>query len=106
VSRRSCYLRAFASSPCSGPLQRAHLIKRQTIRKEVWNRRHELEGVPKTLRVLYADPRSWVWACDRHHRMLDHSRKLKIPRYRLPRELEDFAAQYRLRWWLYREYGV
>lgn len=91
MAARSCYLRAFAKSECSGGLQRAHLIKQQTIRRR--------SGASLT------DPRSWVWACVWHHTQLDQGRKLRIPRHRLPAELEAFALEAGLTWWLDREYG-
>jgi hypothetical protein len=82
-----------------------HLIKQQTIRREVWNRRDELEGVPRSKARLLGDSRWWVWACVRHHWELDKSRRLRIPRHRLPPELEEAAAQYGILWWIEREYG-
>jgi hypothetical protein len=40
-----------------------------------------------------------------HHGLLDTSRKLKIPRERLPAGVEEMAAELDLAWWLDREYG-
>lgn len=109
AGRKRCYLRAFANSECSGRLQRVHLVKEQTIRREVWDRRLELEAaraaVPRSKRALLKDPRWWVWGCLWHHHQLDKSRKLRIPRHRLPPELEQAAAEYGILWWLDREYG-
>jgi hypothetical protein len=105
VAGRSCFLRPFAADDCLGRLQRAHLIKEQVLRREVWNRREQLANVPRTKTQLFEDPRLIVWACVRHHWQLDKSRTLKIPRHRLPPELEEAAAQYGILWWVDREYG-
>jgi hypothetical protein len=37
--------------------------------------------------------------------MLDASRSLRVPRYRLPPGLEEFCSELGLGWWLDREYG-
>jgi hypothetical protein len=91
--RRSCYLRAFAQTPCAGRLQKCHLIKQQTLRRECKDARP-------------ADACWWVWGCVRHHDELDKSRRLRIPRHRLPGELEAAAAKHGISWWLDTEYGV
>ena len=109
MASRRCFLRAFSTSECSGRLQRCHLVKEQTIRREVWDRRLELEAarmdVPRSKRALLRDERWWVWGCLWHHHQLDKSRKLRIPRHRLPPQLEQAAAQYGIVWCLTREYG-
>jgi hypothetical protein len=81
------------------------LIKQQMLVREVWNRRAELEGVPPGKALLLKDPRWSVWGCAWHHHQLDQARKLRIPRHRLPAELEQAAAQYGILWWIDREYG-
>lgn len=66
-----------------------------------------------TPRELVADARSWVWGCGGptgiggHHGRLDSRGcdPLRIPRYRLPPGLEEFAEELGLGWWLDREYG-
>lgn len=83
---------------CEGRLVRCHLIPKQLIKGETtadqW------------------DERTWVWACggivgnSGHHGMLDTSRRLRVPRDRLPGALEEFAAETELVWWLEREYGT
>lgn len=83
---------------CTGQLVRAHLIPKQTIRREAQD-------------ADLWDPRTWVLICGGatgiggHHGRLDTSRTIRIPRDALPPEVEDFAAQYRLTWWLERTYG-
>lgn len=87
-----------AMTPCDGRLIRAHLIKKQVVARcgslvDLW------------------DDRLWVWACGGpmgnggHHGMLDVSKKLRIPRDRLPAAVEAVAAETGLTWWLDREYG-
>jgi hypothetical protein len=86
---------------CDGKLVRCHLIRRQVIRREAGTE-YEM------------DPRSWVWGCGGitgiggHHGALDWAGpgRLRIPRDRLPMELEEFAAEIGLEWWVEREYGM
>lgn len=82
---------------CSGRLVRCHLIPKQLLKREgggEW------------------DARSWVWACGGiggnagHHGMLDHSRRLRLPRAAIPARTEQLALELGLIWWLDREYGV
>lgn len=86
------------SRECDGKLRRCHLIRKQVIDKE----------------APLADPwdeRVWVWGCGGptgvggHHGKLDYSRTLRIPRELLPPEVEDFAEEHEIQWWLDREYG-
>jgi hypothetical protein len=57
------------------------------------------------------DGRVFVLACGGatgiggHHGQLDSSRTIRVPRHRLPPELEEFAAEHGLGWFLDREYG-
>lgn len=89
--------------PCDGPVKRAHLIPQQMMRREL--------GKPAA-RKAGADPRGWVPGCLRHHDRLDRVRKLRIPRWRLPRAVEELAGELdalldrpRFGPWLDREYG-
>lgn len=88
--------------PCEGRLIRAHLIKRQTLLREL-----PAEVAARAI----DDPRSWVPACGGpqgnggHHGMADHSRTLRIPYDNLPAGLIELAAETGLLWWLEREYG-
>lgn len=99
MARRVCWLAQFSDKPCDGKLRKCHLIKQQTIVREIGER--------------YAwDPAVWVWGCGGpmgpggHHGMLDYSRTLRIPRAALPEALEAFAFKHGLDWWLDREYGA
>lgn len=96
--RPSCWLAQFSEVPCDGKLRKCHLIPAQTIKREV-GKTHAW------------DERAIVWGCggamgiSGHHGMLDHSRNLRIPREMLPAEVEEFATEFGLEWWLTREYG-
>lgn len=87
---------------CDGRLVRVHLIPKHLLRREF----------PKRWRRYAENPRTWVWGCGGvvgnagHHGMLDQSRTLRIPRSSIPREVEEFAAELGLTWYLDREYGL
>jgi hypothetical protein len=82
--------------PCEGPLQRAHLIRAQVISREVSD----------AFEILW-DPRVWVPGCVRHHRMLDHSRQIRLARSQVPVAVEEFALEFPdVAFWLDREYGA
>ena len=75
--------------PCDGYLVRAHLIPKQTIRRE-------------TQGADLWDDRVWVPVCGGptgiggHHGQLDYSRTLRIPRDALPAAVEEFAFEHNL----------
>lgn len=111
----SCWLASLpGAGPCDGRPVRVHLIPRQQIARAIESRMCALRD-PKVVNaaVLQAnrDERGWVLGCggpmgvSGHHGMLDSSRKLRIPRHRLPQEVEEFAEELGLGWWLDREYG-
>lgn len=119
MSVRRCFLAQFSERPCEGRLVRAHLVRQQVIQRELLDARgqvNELLGAQGKGRLprshdLRWDSRTWVWACGGptgnggHHGMLDHSRTLRVPRAALPEDVEEFAAEFGLGWWLDREYG-
>lgn len=84
--------------PCEGRLREVHLIPKALLKREGFE-------------TLGRDPRGFVWACGGimgeggHHGMLDTSRKLRVPRERLPEAVESMAAELGLTWWLRRTYG-
>jgi hypothetical protein len=101
VGHGDCFLAAFSDRPCAGRMQKAHLIRQQTIRRELrW--RNDGEDVAATL----WDERVWRAACYRHHTMLDQARTLRIPRSAIPAETEAYAGEFGLGWWLDRTYGL
>jgi hypothetical protein len=90
-----CWLAQFMPSvSCDGRMERAHLIREQTIRREV----------SRSKLILWA-PAVWRPACHRHHGELDQTKALRIPRGAIPVETEQWAAGHGLAWWLDREYG-
>jgi len=97
-----CWLAQFSDRPCDGRLRKVHLIPRRLILREL---------PAETSAGAVWDTRCWVWACGGatgvggHHGALDFSRTLRIQRDKLPPELEDFASDHGLVWWLDREYG-
>lgn len=91
-----CFLAQFAPEvPCAGRMEKAHLIRAQTIRREV-----------SRARLVVWDPRVWRPACFRHHVMLDQTKTLVVPRSAIPAETEQWARENGLAWWLERTYGA
>jgi hypothetical protein len=74
---------------CEGRLDRAHLIPAQRLRRN---------GLDPS------DERTWVRACRHHHHQFDH-RFIRLPRERLPSEIEEYAAEHGIEWSLTRDYG-
>lgn len=100
---RFCYLKLYGymergdpMPPCDGRLVRVHLLPQQTIKRA--------GGNPW-------DKRAWVYGCggivgnEGHHGMLDHSKKLRLPRVAIPDRTEALAAELGLGWWLDKHYG-
>ena len=102
-----CWLAKLTDTPCSGRLERVHLLSKQTIRREVWqSRKWKASGLqPDTFFDLVWDRRVWVPGCSGHHYLLDQSKKLTVPRESLPDGVEAYAEQWGLGWWLTRIYG-
>jgi hypothetical protein len=110
--RNACWFSKLPDAgECEGPqVIRCHLISQQQMRIT-----HPKGYAGRALAVLQADPRGWVWGCGGtsglagHHGKLDtaphDSSKLRIPRAMLPPELEEFAYEMNLTWWLDRTYG-
>lgn len=124
-----CFFDGRHAGPCAGPLQRAHWIRQQVIRRELGGElgvgcpvcpagpgmrcegRSGLERrnphqprVDRWLLVLWS-PDVWSWMCEAHHRRLDRVRDLRVARGELPEVTERYAARHGLTWWLEREYG-
>jgi hypothetical protein len=99
------------AGPCDGRLVRAHLIPAQLLKRETNAAVRARAMTQATQDMLVWDPRAWVWMCGGptgiggHHGRLDYSRRLRIPRHRIPPETEEFAAELGLGWWLDRTYG-
>lgn len=112
-----CWLAQFApagAEECRGPMQRCHLVTKRRLR-ELWRQVHHPKSVrpkgwvraalPKTLQQLLEDPRLWRPGCERHHRLMDERRSLRVPRWAIPTETETFCLTVELDSWLDREYG-
>lgn len=98
MSRRCFFAGLHNAGPCDGRLRKCHLIPKQLIKREV--------GASAVW-----DDRVYVLGCggatgvSGHHGAFDFSRTIRVPRHRLPPELEEFAAEHGLGWYLDREYG-
>ena len=99
--RVPCWLAQFTDTPCSGRMDRVHLVPRQLLRRELRKRL-----TPSELDAVLWDERAWVPGCRQHHHELDSSRRLRIPRGLVPGETEVFAREHGLEYWLEREYGM
>ncbi|HTZ63505.1 MAG TPA: hypothetical protein VMB51_05320 [Solirubrobacteraceae bacterium] len=88
----TCWLAAFSDQPCAGPLEHAHLIEQQTLKRE---------GLGRYL----GDAAVWEWACRRHHFGFDSRLRVFVPRTALSEETERFAAAHGLTDYLDRRYG-
>ncbi|HEY4452355.1 MAG TPA: hypothetical protein VGN13_12270 [Solirubrobacteraceae bacterium] len=97
----TCFLARFTDTPCSGRLERCHLIARQTIKREV----QLPEGDERDFREILWDPRVWVPGCVFHHGQLDMARKIRLARGDLPVGVEEFACEFGLVWVLDRVFG-
>lgn len=108
------------AGPCEGQLVRCHLLPQQLLKREFPEGIGGEAGVPRDadwpggytpLEALLKDTRCWVPGCgglqgvSGHHGQLDTARTLRIPRAFLPDELEEYAGELGLTWWLDREYG-
>lgn len=115
----SCWFAELPNAgPCDGKLVKCHLVTKQTLRKDVWaNRTREAlvaSGVPlpKTRQQLFNDPRAWVYGCGGpigqggHHGQYKPDGPRPIARHLLPPEVEEFARELRIVWWLDRTYGT
>lgn len=126
MSRPVCFFAGWAlAGPCDGALIRAHLLPRQLLKREFpcgvvfYGGRYvdarEVVGASDlrflSLRELCDDDSTWVPCCggpmgvSGHHGMLDTSRKLRIPREKVPVKVEAFAEALGLGWYIDREYG-
>lgn len=102
-----CFLAEFSDTPCGGRMEKAHLIKQQVIRKEIWNQQVELREMlgENGAGILLWDARVWRPACHTHHFHLDESKRIRLTRQQLPASVEEYAAEYGISWWLEKTYG-
>lgn len=92
MGRPPCWLAQFCRGvKCDGPMDRAHLVEQQRLKKE---------GHADLCR----DPRTWKWACRRHHGMFDgFRRQMRVPRSAIPGELVVLLESIGLMWALERD---
>jgi hypothetical protein len=105
VTHADCYLAAFSDVPCGGRMERAHLIRLQTLRRELRKTWAMLELSEEDMQAMLWSPAVWRPACHVHHGLLDQSKALRIPREAIPVETEVFAVKHGVDWWLSRTYG-
>lgn len=94
----TCWWKDRGQGPCDGPIDRAHWIPKQRIRREF---RHL---AAETLKELVWHPAVWSPMCRRHHGDFD-SGKLKVAREQLPVPVERYAEVFGLAWSLDASYG-
>lgn len=88
------------AGPCDGRLIKAHLVKRQVLRREFDK---------PTAKRLIASQDSWVWCCGGavglggHHGRFDGHR-LRIPRHCLPVAFVDMMTAVDMDWYVDRYY--
>lgn len=91
---RRCWLAGRDGRSCDGRIDPAHLIPKQTLKREL---RTKDRGVIWDRRVIRP-------ICRFHHGQLDN-RALRLVRAEIPQETEEFAAEHGIGWWLDRTYG-
>lgn len=95
-----CWLAAFSDVPCDGPTDRAHLLKKEVLKREL-----KIAATDEVaLQRFIWHPAVWVHACRFHHGQFDAYR-LKVPREKLPETCERFADIFGLTWLVERTYG-
>lgn len=97
----TCWLAPFSDTPCSGRIEKVHLLAKQTVRREVWlpvltGRVEAPDNFPATLRELVWDRRIWRFGCHGHHTGLDCTKRLVLERSDIPVSVEEFAREYGL----------
>lgn len=89
----TCWLAQHHAGPCltraDGRYDRAHLIPQRRIKATLRSRGHSAEQIHAAL----ADPRNIVYACRKHHGLLD-GKAIRLRASDYPPELHEFAAEY------------
>jgi hypothetical protein len=108
-----CFFREFAPAglrECQGPMQRHHVIKKQTIKRlfpqlPMFATDEEVRENKRRLAAAQKDDRDLLWACKRHHDLHEKAKRIPVPREELPEAVELFAADYGLVYELERQFG-
>ena len=99
-----CWLAPFdpKGRPCDGPLDRAHLIPKQRIRKRL-----SAGGIValEDQGPIVWHPAAWVCGCRLHHGNFDIARTIRVPRSAIPARTEAYASLLGLAWSLDHDYG-
>jgi hypothetical protein len=85
---------------CDGPMDRAHLIPKQRIRREL---RGDLTR--EQLDEAIWHPSVWRWACRFHHGQLDNG-AFHLDRSLLPASVAEFARIWGMEWSIDSDYGA
>ncbi len=105
----NCWLARFDEKerPCAGRTQKAHLLEKQTLKREVRSHAAWIRGEPEWPDGMNGiwDERLWIPACERHHSLFDHH-MIAVPRSALPASTEELAEQLGLGWYLDRRFGI
>jgi hypothetical protein len=109
LGHEHCFLAQFSSEPCAGRMERAHLLRQQTLRRHLTSiMREEVNAClmsDEDVRLFVWDERTWRPACHRHHTAFDQSKTLRIPRSAIPADTEQYAREWGFGWFLDRTYG-
>lgn len=105
---------------CAGQLDGHHLLPKRVLKRErgsggvrlaattralyTGTPSREVEYEAVTIGALLNDGRDGVPACRRHHDLVERA-LVRIRRAELPRQVEEFAAEIGLGWYLEREFG-
>lgn len=78
-------------STCSGPIQRAHWIKKERIKKAL---RFRDKATPREIEAVVWDQRAWDYCCHKHHHLMDFAKKLG-PKSEAdhPTKVKEYAAE-------------
>lgn len=97
VQRLDCFFAQHSPHACDGPMDRAHLIAKQRIKRE-------LRGQEDLMDQAVWHPAVWVWACRRHHGDFDNKR-MRFGRGDVPAQVEAYAEALGLTWSLDADFG-
>jgi hypothetical protein len=95
----SCWFSQFCDRPCDGPTDRAHLLPKSRIKRELRGQRQDL------IDEAVWHPAVWVHACRFHHGQFDN-RILRVKRSDVPRATEEWAVTMDMVWSLDRDFDA
>lgn len=90
-SPATCWFAEYATDPCAGRLEKAHILPKQLLRRE-------------DLGEHLWDEAVWVPGCRHHHFQFDAYRGLCVPLGAVPVETVAFADRHGLGWYLERRF--